>query len=257
MPPASTTPVGRILVPTLPVAATSSVSRVAAGVVSKQIWQQYTNYQLGFSIQYPCDSSPPPCAAKQLVDAFSSVTDDSGLVNDVWLPTPLEVIPGPDRDAAWVVLYTFRETEGGDPSGVSQWATTSLQAALKLPVNSRCALQFSDSTFAEEYFGFAGTSTFPCRVVSLSGQKAIKVINEPESTTLDATTDYYVNRGGELWLEISEYYAWDRADYNEAQRQSDDASFDSYLRGELTAPPAWIKQDVDATAEVLATLKFF
>jgi hypothetical protein len=254
------TPTANALASTSPPATISTSSQAAADATKKLAWWSYTNSKYRFSIKYPCDSdcqlsTPPPIITDENGDARSDAINVSSLQTQTQLAGTFEASIAVSTFTAEFVKKEYdlatATTSEGNPGSTFTWSLASLRAALQLSVSSSCALQYYDST-----------TTFPCRIVSLAGQKAVEVINDPSYRTLDATRDYFFNRGEDLWLDISEDYSLDNRypEYTasqESQREHDETIFAAYLSGKLKTPPAWVIDPVDAAGEVLATLRFY
>lgn len=244
-----------------------SANQATTSTTSGLLWQSYSNKRYRFSIRYPCESdcqtSPPGLELAGTDDFINGVQLPtlSSRANDSWY-----------SEEAVVMLYGFtsqsiierNDNTGADaPDPFFPWSLGSLRTVLQQPADSLCALKFYDRTTTLWYEEYAGSETFPCRVVSLAGQKAVEVTNEPiPLSDYDGSRTYYFSRGRDLWLKISEYYSFSdhypkRNALLETQREHDQAFLASYLSGKSVALPAWMKRDIDATREVLATLMFY
>ena len=197
---------------------TSSDTQVQSSV-QKTEWKTYSNSNYNFSIQYPCTGwckeYPPTPSKNSWTESSITFTTMGNAHVSVGTYTNESVKEWNDN------------LEGpGRPFPLS---LSSVQEALKLPVDSTCKIHSYDSE-----------SSYDCMIVLISGEKAVQVINAGSFITFPIRA-YVISRGENKWLSITETYSHLPS---------------KFLYDESEVTPEF-RKDIDATSEVIKTLRFY
>jgi len=126
---------------------------------------------------------------------------------------------------------------GAGGAGKFRYILSSMHTALTRAIGSICALDYFDREWV-------ATST-ACEIVLLSGDKAIKVYEAPDTDGANIT--YFIFKNG-YWYQIRETF-----DSKNIPDQRLDAV--PVLNSERT-PPLDMQEQIDAASEVVSTFKF-